>query len=181
VTHGKIVAELPKLFQLKCQSHALEATTHLNGNNPPVPQILSDKATSPGSNTTSSLKGLCPIPQHSTLSIIRCTLFMNLFPFIQNSDLCNNSSTLICGFMLYCILFVTHLRVTALVPTIDHHRSRYQDEHNQCLTSRECLKNHSTSTEILISKAATRPSILVSISKSNPEFMQLRVSSNSYT
>jgi hypothetical protein len=45
----------------------------------------------------------------------------------------------------------------------------------------QVLENHSTSTEILISKAATRPSILVSISKMNPEFMQLRVSSNSYT
>jgi hypothetical protein len=33
----------------------------------------------------------------------------------------------------------------------------------------------------LFSKAAIRPSILVSISKRNPEFMQLRVSSNSYT
>jgi hypothetical protein len=32
-----------------------------------------------------------------------------------------------------------------------------------------------------MSIAATRPSILVSISKRNPEFMQLKVSSNSYT
>jgi hypothetical protein len=65
--------------------------------------------------------------------------------------------------------------------SIDHHRSLYQDEYNQFLTSCECYKNHSTSTEILISKAATRPSILVSISKRNPRFMQLEVSSNSYT
>jgi hypothetical protein len=40
------VAEPPELFQLKCPSHALEAATHLNRNNPSVPQILSDKATS---------------------------------------------------------------------------------------------------------------------------------------
>jgi hypothetical protein len=33
------VAEPPELFQLKCPSHALEAATHLNWNNPPVPQI----------------------------------------------------------------------------------------------------------------------------------------------
>jgi hypothetical protein len=33
------VAEPPKLFQLKCPSHALEAATHLNRNNPSVPQI----------------------------------------------------------------------------------------------------------------------------------------------
>jgi hypothetical protein len=51
------VAELPKLFQLNCPSHASEAATHLNRNNPSVPQIQSDKATYPGSNTTSSLEG----------------------------------------------------------------------------------------------------------------------------
>jgi hypothetical protein len=33
------VAEPPELFQLKCLSHALEATTHLNRNNPSVPWI----------------------------------------------------------------------------------------------------------------------------------------------
>jgi hypothetical protein len=33
------VAEPPRLFQLKCLSHALEAATHLNRNNPSVPQI----------------------------------------------------------------------------------------------------------------------------------------------
>jgi hypothetical protein len=33
------VAEPPKLFQLKCPSHALEVATHLNQNNPSVPQI----------------------------------------------------------------------------------------------------------------------------------------------
>jgi hypothetical protein len=36
---GKHVAEPPELFQLKCPSHALEAATHLNWNNPLVPQI----------------------------------------------------------------------------------------------------------------------------------------------
>jgi hypothetical protein len=51
------VAEPPELFQLKCPSHALEAATHLNQNNPSVPQIYSDKATYPGSNTTNSLDG----------------------------------------------------------------------------------------------------------------------------
>jgi hypothetical protein len=35
----KIVAEPPELFQLKCPSPALEATTHLNQNNPSVPRI----------------------------------------------------------------------------------------------------------------------------------------------
>jgi hypothetical protein len=39
------VAEPPELFQLKCLSHALEAATHFNWNNPSVPQIKSDKAT----------------------------------------------------------------------------------------------------------------------------------------
>jgi hypothetical protein len=34
-----IVAEPPELFQLKCLSHAPGATTHLNRNNPSVPQI----------------------------------------------------------------------------------------------------------------------------------------------
>jgi hypothetical protein len=33
------VAEPPELFQLKCPSHALEAATHLNWNNPSVLQI----------------------------------------------------------------------------------------------------------------------------------------------
>jgi hypothetical protein len=33
------VAEPPELFQFKCLSHALEATTHLNRNNPSVFQI----------------------------------------------------------------------------------------------------------------------------------------------
>jgi hypothetical protein len=33
------VAEPPELFQLKCPSHSLEAATHLNLNNPSVPQI----------------------------------------------------------------------------------------------------------------------------------------------
>ena len=33
------VAEPPELFQLKCLSHALEAATDLNRNNPSVPQI----------------------------------------------------------------------------------------------------------------------------------------------
>jgi hypothetical protein len=33
------VAEPPELFQLKCPSHALDAATHLNWNNPSVPQI----------------------------------------------------------------------------------------------------------------------------------------------
>jgi hypothetical protein len=33
------VAEPPKLFQLKCPSHALEVATQLNRNNPSVPQI----------------------------------------------------------------------------------------------------------------------------------------------
>jgi hypothetical protein len=54
---GIAVAEPPELFQLKCPSHALEAATHLNRNKPSVPQIESDKATYPGSNTTSSLEG----------------------------------------------------------------------------------------------------------------------------
>jgi hypothetical protein len=33
------VAEPPELFQLKCLSHALGAATHLNRDNPSVPQI----------------------------------------------------------------------------------------------------------------------------------------------
>jgi hypothetical protein len=33
------VVELPKLFQLKCLSPALEARPHLNGNNPSIPRI----------------------------------------------------------------------------------------------------------------------------------------------
>jgi hypothetical protein len=35
----EIVAEPPELFQLKCLSHASGAATHLNRNNPSVPQI----------------------------------------------------------------------------------------------------------------------------------------------
>jgi hypothetical protein len=34
-----VVAEPPELFQLKCLSHASGAVTHLNRNNPSVPQI----------------------------------------------------------------------------------------------------------------------------------------------
>jgi hypothetical protein len=34
-----IMAEPPELFQLKCLSHASGAVTHLNRNNPSVPQI----------------------------------------------------------------------------------------------------------------------------------------------
>jgi hypothetical protein len=34
-----VVAEPPELFQLKCLSHASGAATHLNRNNPSVPQI----------------------------------------------------------------------------------------------------------------------------------------------
>jgi hypothetical protein len=36
---GVCVAEPPELFQLKCLSHASGAATHLNQNNPLVPQI----------------------------------------------------------------------------------------------------------------------------------------------
>jgi hypothetical protein len=39
VTGQRRVAEPPVLFQLKCPSLALEATTHLNRNNPSVPRI----------------------------------------------------------------------------------------------------------------------------------------------
>jgi hypothetical protein len=40
VDHGtEIVAEPPELFQFKCLSHASGAITHLNRNNPSVPQI----------------------------------------------------------------------------------------------------------------------------------------------
>jgi hypothetical protein len=35
----EVVAEPPELFQLKCRSHASGAVTHLNRNNPSVPQI----------------------------------------------------------------------------------------------------------------------------------------------
>jgi hypothetical protein len=38
-TFDTIVAEPPKLFQLKCLSHALGVVTHLNRNNLSVPQI----------------------------------------------------------------------------------------------------------------------------------------------
>jgi hypothetical protein len=34
-----VVAEPPELFQLKCLSHAPGVVTHLNRNNPSVPQI----------------------------------------------------------------------------------------------------------------------------------------------
>ena len=57
VDYVAVVAEPPELFQLKCPSHALEAATHLNRNKLSVSQIESDKATYPGSNTTSSLEG----------------------------------------------------------------------------------------------------------------------------
>jgi hypothetical protein len=49
------MAEPPELFQLKCLGPALEAAIQLNQNNLSVPQIKSDKATYPGSNTTNSL------------------------------------------------------------------------------------------------------------------------------
>jgi hypothetical protein len=39
VSEADIVAEPPELFQLKCLSHASGAVTHLNRNNPSVPQI----------------------------------------------------------------------------------------------------------------------------------------------
>jgi hypothetical protein len=39
MTPEEIVAEPPELFQLKCPSHASGAVTHLNRNNPSVPQI----------------------------------------------------------------------------------------------------------------------------------------------
>jgi hypothetical protein len=39
VVSGLDVAELPELFQLKCLSHTSGAVTHLNQNNPSVPQI----------------------------------------------------------------------------------------------------------------------------------------------
>jgi hypothetical protein len=51
------VAEPPELFQLKCPSPALEATTHLNRNKLSIPRIWSNKATYQESNTTSSLEG----------------------------------------------------------------------------------------------------------------------------
>jgi hypothetical protein len=35
----RLVAEPPELFQLKCLSHASGVVTHLNRNNPSVPQI----------------------------------------------------------------------------------------------------------------------------------------------
>jgi hypothetical protein len=40
-TYGIVgsVAEPPELFQLKCLSHAPGVVTHLNRNNPSVPQI----------------------------------------------------------------------------------------------------------------------------------------------
>jgi hypothetical protein len=60
------VAEPPELFQLKCLSYALEAATHLNRNNPSVPQIKSDDATHPESNTTNSLDGESPKKYNKT-------------------------------------------------------------------------------------------------------------------
>jgi hypothetical protein len=36
---ARSVAEPPELFQLKCLSHAPGVVTHLNRNNPSVPQI----------------------------------------------------------------------------------------------------------------------------------------------
>jgi hypothetical protein len=36
---GEPVAEPPELFQLKCLGHASRVVTHLNRNNPSVPQI----------------------------------------------------------------------------------------------------------------------------------------------
>jgi hypothetical protein len=54
---GNTVAEPPRLFQLKCPSHALKAATHLNRNNPSVLQISSDRATYQGSSTISSHDG----------------------------------------------------------------------------------------------------------------------------
>jgi hypothetical protein len=44
-TTNAILAELPRLFHLKCPSIASEATTHLNRNKPTVRRILSDKTT----------------------------------------------------------------------------------------------------------------------------------------
>jgi hypothetical protein len=38
-TERVLLEELPESFQLKCPSHALEVATHLNRNNPSVPQI----------------------------------------------------------------------------------------------------------------------------------------------
>ena len=35
--------------------------------------------------------------------------------YLKNSDLCNNSSTLILGFLFYCISSVTHHRVGFVV------------------------------------------------------------------
>jgi hypothetical protein len=39
VCKAALVAKPPELFQFKCPSHSLEAATHLNRNNPSVPQI----------------------------------------------------------------------------------------------------------------------------------------------
>jgi hypothetical protein len=47
----------PNYSSLSAQVAPLKAATHLNRNNPSVPRIYSDKATYPGSNTTSSLEG----------------------------------------------------------------------------------------------------------------------------
>jgi hypothetical protein len=55
----------------------------------------------------------CLIPYHSTLSTIRCNLNYGLVSvYLENSDLCNNSSTLIRGFLFYCISSMTHHRVS---------------------------------------------------------------------
>jgi hypothetical protein len=62
------------------------------------------------------------------------------------------------------------------IPWIRVHRPSsfcYQNGYNEFLTSRECLKNHSTSTEILI-KHSRYSTYHTSIHlKRNPEFMQL--------
>jgi hypothetical protein len=47
----------PNYSSLSAQVAPLRAATHLNRNNPSVPRIESDKATYPGSNTTSSHGG----------------------------------------------------------------------------------------------------------------------------
>jgi hypothetical protein len=44
-SEGGIVAKPPELFQLKCMSRTLKASTHLNRNNPLVLRISSDRAT----------------------------------------------------------------------------------------------------------------------------------------
>jgi hypothetical protein len=56
-TQAAIVAEPPRLFQLRCPSRTLKAATHLNRNNPLVLWISSDRATYLGLNTISSHDG----------------------------------------------------------------------------------------------------------------------------